>query len=85
VVEYALTLEKLKLIYRRAVDATNSGGLVDAPQVAKDALMSYGEDEAQHVTDLSAVLITLGGNPDTVTIPANPITTPSQTATPCES
>lgn len=73
VVEYALTLEKLEAdFYRRAVDATNSGGLVDAPQVAKDAIMSYGEDEAQHVTDLSAVLTTLGGNPDIVTIPANP-------------
>jgi hypothetical protein len=73
VVEYALTLEKLEAdFYRRAVNATNNGGLVDAPQVAKDAITSYGEDEAQHVTDLSAVLTTLGGNPDAVTIPANP-------------
>jgi hypothetical protein len=73
IVEYALTLEKLEAdFYRRAVDAAQNGGLASAPRIAKDALVSYGEDEAQHVTDLSAVLTTLGGNPDTVTIPANP-------------
>lgn len=73
VVEYALTLEKLEDdFYRRAVSATQSGGLANAPQVAKDAIVSYGEDEAQHVVDLSAVLTTLGGNPNAVTIPANP-------------
>lgn len=73
VVEYALTLEKLEAdFYRRAVAAATSGGLASAPQVAKDAIVSYGEDEAQHVTDLSAVLTTLGGDPNAVTIPANP-------------
>ena len=73
IVEYALTLEKLEAdFYRRAVDAAQNGGLASAPRVAKNAIVSYGEDEAQHVTDLSAVLTTLGGNPDTVTIPANP-------------
>jgi hypothetical protein len=73
VVEYALTLEKLEAdFYRRAVAAATSGGLVSVPQVAKDAIKSYGEDEERHVVDLSAVLISLGGNPDTITIPANP-------------
>jgi hypothetical protein len=73
VVEYALTLEKLEAgFYQRAVDAAQSGGLATAPQVAKDAIISYGQDEAQHVTDLSAVLTSLGGNPDTITIPTNP-------------
>ncbi len=73
VVEYALTLEKLEAdFYQRAVDAAQSGGLATAPQVAKDAIISYGQDEAQHVTDLSAVLTSLGGNPDAITIPANP-------------
>lgn len=73
VVEYALTLEKLEAdFYRRAVVATQSGGLANAPQVAKDAIISYGQDEAQHVVDLSAVLTALGGNPDAITIPANP-------------
>lgn len=73
IVEYALTLEKLEAdFYRRAVDASQNGGLASAPQVAKDAIVSFGEDEARHVDDLSAVLRTLGGNPDTVTIPANP-------------
>lgn len=73
VVEYALTLEKLEAdFYRRAVAATTSGELVSVPQVAKDAIKSYGEDEEQHVVDLSAVLIDLGGNPDAITIPANP-------------
>lgn len=73
VVEYALTLEKLEAdFYRRAVVASQNGGLASAPQVAKNVIVSYGEDEAQHVVDLSAVLTTLGGNPDGVTIPANP-------------
>lgn len=73
VVEYALTLEKLEAdFYRRAVIATTSGGLASAPQVAKNAIVSYGEDEARHVTDLSAVLTSLGGNPNAITIPANP-------------
>ena len=73
VVEYALTLEKLEAdFYQRAVDAAQNGGLATAPQVAKDAIISYGQDEAQHVTDLSAVLTSLGGNPDTITIPTNP-------------
>lgn len=73
VVEYALTLEKLEAeFYRRGVEAAQSGGLASAPQVAKEAIVSYGEDEAQHVTDLSAVLTTLGGDPKAVTIPANP-------------
>lgn len=73
VVEYALTLEKLEAdFYRRAITATQSGGLSSLPKVAKKALISYGKDEAQHVTDLSAVLKSLGGNPDGITIPANP-------------
>ncbi len=73
VVEYALTLEKLEAdFYSRAVAATRSGPLAQVPQAAKAILVSYGEDEAQHVTDLSAVLRSLGGSPDAVTIPANP-------------
>ena len=72
VVEYALTLEKLEAdFYRRAITAVQSGSL-SVPQVAQEALISYGEDEAMHVTDLSAVLRSLGGDPDTVTISANP-------------
>ena len=72
VVEYALTLEKLEAdFYRRAITAVQNGSL-SVPQVAQEALISYGEDEAMHVTDLSAVLQSLGGDPDTVTIPANP-------------
>ena len=72
VVEYALTLEKLEAdFYRRAITAVQSGSL-SVPQVAQEALISYGEDEAMHVTDLSAVLRSLGGDPDTVTIPVNP-------------
>ena len=73
VVEYALTLEKLEAdFYRKAIAAATSGPLSSAPQVAKDALVSYGGDEAQHVTDLSAVLTALGGDPSAVVIPANP-------------
>ncbi len=73
VVEYALTLEKLEAdFYRRAVTAAQTGGLATAPQVAKDAIISYGEDEAQHVADLSALLTSLGGNPSAVVIPASP-------------
>lgn len=73
VAEYALTLEKLEAdFYRRAVMAAQNGGLASAPQVAKDAIASYGQDEAIHVRDLSAVLPSLGGNPNMVTIPANP-------------
>ena len=73
VTEFALTLEKLEAdFYRRAVGAAQNGGLASAPQVAKDAIVSYGEDEAKHVTDLSAALRSIGGNPDAITIPANP-------------
>ena len=73
VTEYALTLEKLEAdFYRRAVNAAQNGGLASAPQIAKDAIVSYGEDEAKHVTDLSAALRSLGGNPEAITIPANP-------------
>jgi hypothetical protein len=73
VTEYALTLEKLEAdFYRRAVDASQNGGLMSAPQIAKDAIVSYGEDEASHVTSLSAALSAIGGNPNTISIPANP-------------
>ena len=73
VVEYALTLEKLEAdFYRRAVMAAQSGGLSGVPQAAKDVIASYGQDEAQHVTDLSAVLPTLGGDPNAIMIPRNP-------------
>lgn len=73
VVEYALTLEKLEAdFYRRGIEASQNGGLASAPQVAKDAIVSYGEDEAQHVADLSKVLTSLGGDPNAVMIPANP-------------
>jgi len=73
VTEYALTLEKIEAdFYRRAVTAAQSGGLASAPQVAKDAIVSYGQDEASHVEQLSAVLPSLGGDPNAVTIPANP-------------
>ncbi|MGB3789179.1 MAG: ferritin-like domain-containing protein, partial [Phormidesmis sp.] len=73
VVEYALTLEKLEAdFYRRAIAAAQNGGLASVPAFAKDILVSYGQDEAQHVTDLSAVLPSLGGDPNAVTIPTNP-------------
>lgn len=73
VVEYALTLEKLEAdFYRRAVQATRNGGLARAPQIAKNLLTAYGNDEAQHVSDLSAVLRSIGGSPDAIAIPANP-------------
>lgn len=73
VTEYALTLEKLEAdFYRRAVIAAQSGGLAEVPQFAKEIIVSYGEDEATHVADLSAVLPSLGGDPSAVTIPANP-------------
>ena len=73
VVEYALTLEKLEAdFYRRAVVAAQSGGLSGVPQAAKDIIVSYGQDEAQHVTDLSAVLPSLGGDPNAIKIPTNP-------------
>jgi len=73
VTEYALTLEKLEAdFYRRGVDAAMNGGLMSAPQIAKDVIVSYGEDEAKHVTDLSAALRSIGGNPNAVNIPANP-------------
>ena len=73
VTEYALTLEKLEAdFYRRAVIAAQNGGLASVPQAAKDILVSYGEDEAQHVIDLSAVLPSLGGDPAAVRIPTNP-------------
>jgi len=73
VAEYALTLEKLEAdFYRRGVSAATNGGLSSAPQIAKDVIVSYGEDEAKHVTDLSAALRSIGGNPDAVKIPTNP-------------
>jgi hypothetical protein len=73
VTEYALTLEKLEAdFYRRAVAAAQTGALRSAPQVAKNALISYGQDEAQHVTDLSAVLRSIGGDPDAIVLPQNP-------------
>jgi hypothetical protein len=73
VVEYALTLEKLEDdFYRRAVRETETGRLVSTPQFAKNVIISYGQDEAQHVVDLSAVLTALGGNPAAVTIAPNP-------------
>lgn len=73
VVEYALTLEKLEAdFYQRAIAAVQNGSLSGVPEVAKAALVSYGQDEQKHVTDLSAVLNTLGGNPNAVTIPASP-------------
>jgi Ferritin-like domain len=73
VVEYALTLEKLEAdFYRRAIAATKGGTLSQVPQIAKTVLVSYGQDEAQHVTDLSAVLGSLGGNPAGIVIPTNP-------------
>ncbi len=73
VTEYALTLEKLEAdFYRRAVVAAQSGGLSGVPQAAKDVIVSYGQDEAQHVADLSAVLPSLGGDPNAITIPTNP-------------
>ncbi len=73
VVEYALTLEKLEAdFYRRAVSATQSGNLANAPQIVKNVFISYGQDEAQHAADLSAVLVSLGGDPSAVMIPANP-------------
>ncbi|NJR38994.1 MAG: ferritin-like domain-containing protein [Leptolyngbyaceae cyanobacterium CSU_1_4] len=73
VTEYALTLEKLEAdFYRRGVAAARNGGLAGAPQIAKDAIVSYGQDEASHVEQLSAVLPSLGGDPNAVTIPANP-------------
>ena len=73
VVEYALTLEKLEAdFYQRAIAATQGGGLANAPQVAKQAIASYGEDEKQHVVDLSAVLQSLKGNPDAIMLPTNP-------------
>lgn len=73
VVEYALTLEKLEAdFYRRANSAVQNGTLAGVPDVAKSVLVAYGQDEAQHVTDLSAVLRSVGGNPDAVMIPTNP-------------
>jgi len=73
VVEYALTLEKLEAdFYRRAIAEAQTGRLSSAPAIAKAALVSYGQDEAQHVVNLSAVLRSLGGNPDSIQLPANP-------------
>ena len=73
VVEYALTLEKLEAdFYRRAIAAAEDGALSSVPDSAKDILVSYGQDEAQHVVDLSAVLPSLGGDPSAVVIPTNP-------------
>lgn len=73
VAEYALTLEKLEAdFYERAAMAAMNGGLASAPQIAKDAIASYGEDEANHVTDLSAALRSIGGDPEAIKIPVNP-------------
>lgn len=73
VVEYALTLEKLEAdFYKRGNQATQGGSLSNAPQMVKSVIISYGEDEAQHVEDLSALLTSLGGNPSAITIPDNP-------------
>lgn len=73
VTEYALTLEKLEAdFYRRAVAAAQNGGLAGVPQAAKDVIVSYGQDEAKHVADLSAVLPSLGGDPNAIRIPRNP-------------
>ena len=73
VVEYALTLEKLEAeFYRQALVAMNGGGLASMPEPAKQAIRSYGEDETIHVPDLAATLKSLGGNPDAITITANP-------------
>lgn len=73
IVEYALTLEKLEAdFYIRAEEAAESGGLKDLPEIAKNVIKSYGDDEAQHVADLSTVLIALGGNPNAITIPDKP-------------
>lgn len=73
VVEYALTLEKLEAdFYRRAIAEAQTGRLSSAPQIAKTALISYGQDEAQHVVNLSAVLKSIGGDPDSIQLPANP-------------
>jgi len=73
VVAYALTLEKLEAdFYCRALFEIRSGRLGDVPPEVKNAIISYGEDEAEHVADLTDVLRKLGGNPDTVTIPAKP-------------
>lgn len=73
IVEYALTLEKLEAdMYDRAIAAIDGGRIPNVNSVIKSALVSYGEDEDQHVTDLSNVLVSLGGNPAAITIPANP-------------
>lgn len=73
VVAFALTLEKLEAdFYCRALSEIRSGRLGDVPSVVRNVIISYGEDEAIHVADLTDVLRKLGGNPDTVTIPANP-------------
>lgn len=73
VVEYALTLEKLEAnLYDRSLQAIQSGSLTGAPEIVRNAIISYGEDENQHVRDLSAVLASIGGSPDAVTIPDNP-------------
>jgi hypothetical protein len=75
VVEYALTLEKLEAdFYRRAIAAVQTGR-IKAPRVAEAAFVSYGQDEQQHVNDLSAVLRSIGGNPDAITIPTSPVYT----------
>lgn len=73
VVEYALTLEKLEAeFYRRGIAQLANGTLSTLPEPAKAAIRSYGEDEALHVPDLSAVLKLLGGNPDAITITSRP-------------
>jgi hypothetical protein len=73
VVEYALTLEKLEAdFYQRAISETKGGRLAGVPDMAKSILVSYGEDETQHVTDLSSVLVSMGGSPDSIVLPANP-------------
>ncbi|MBD2258264.1 ferritin-like domain-containing protein [Pseudanabaena sp. FACHB-2040] len=73
VVEFALTLEKLEAdLYRRSLQATQSGSLTNTPRLVRSVFASYGEDEAQHVMDLSTVLTSLGGDPDAITIPDSP-------------
>ena len=65
--------EKLEAeFYRQAFVAMDGGGLASLPEPAKQAIRSYGEDEALHVPDLAIILKSLGGNPDSITITSNP-------------
>ncbi len=73
VVESALILEKLEAdFYNRAMLAVENGSLKNIPQVAQDAIVSFGEEDIRHVEDLSAILKTLGGDPDTINLPESP-------------